>query len=104
MSRNCSECGRYLASLKSQAKGIGPKCLVRKRRRLALSFKPVQRDKARMLRKARSLSKVKPGVYRVRSGDSVYLTASNTCTCPSGKYRLTAATCYHSLAVQQEDA
>lgn len=104
MNRNCNRCGRYLPSLKSQARGYGKTCLRHKRQALAAGFKPIQADKAAKLRRTRSLSRVKPGVYRVRSGSNVYLSAANTCTCPSGKYRLTAATCYHSLAVQLEEA
>lgn len=103
MSRDCKGCGRYLPSLKSQARGYGETCLKRRRDALATAFKEAQRDKATKLRKARALTRVRPGIYRVRSGGNVYLTAANTCTCPSGKYRLTAATCYHSLAVQQEE-
>ena len=100
MNRNCKSCGRYLSSLRSQARGYGEKCLRRRRESLATGFKPFQVSKAKKLRATRSLSRVKPGVYRV-SGK--YLTARNACTCPSGKYRLKAATCYHSLAVQLED-
>lgn len=104
MNRNCKGCGRYLPSLRSQARGYGPKCLARKRRALAADFKPVQLEKAAKLRASRALTRVKPGVYRVRSGDNTYLTAKNACNCASGRYRPRAGSCFHQLAVSQEDA
>lgn len=103
MNRNCRGCGRYLPSLASQKRGYGEKCLRRRRRNLERGFKKTQIDKARKLRAGRAMSKVKPGVYRVRSGDSVYLTAANACTCPSGKYRPVAGSCYHQLAVLEKE-
>lgn len=104
MSRNCLGCGRYLPSLESQRRGYGEKCLRRRREQLLSQFKPVQRDKAQKLRKARALSRVKSGVYRVRSGSSVYLTAREACTCPSGKYRPLSGSCYHQAAVRIQEA
>lgn len=99
-SRTCLMCSRYLPSLKSQARGYGEKCLRRRRESLAKSFKPFQVSKAKKLRATRSLSRVKPGVYRV-SGK--YLTARNACTCPSGKYRPVDGSCYHQLSVRMQD-
>lgn len=99
MSKTCLGCGRWLYSLKSQRIGYGRRCLAKRRREIAAGYKPFQVDKARRLRSARALKRVRPGVYRVAGK---YLTTKEQCNCPSGLYRGRAKTCYHSLAVSLE--
>lgn len=99
MNRNCRECGRYLPSLRSQRKGIGPKCIKKVRERLASGFKKDQAQRAFQLRKDRQVKRVRPGIYRVKG----YLTARNACSCPGGVYRPHDGSCYHQLAVRLEE-
>lgn len=99
MNRNCRECGRYLPSLASQRRGIGPKCARRERQKFESWYKPQQVAEARDIRRHRQIKQVRPGVYKVKS----YLTARNTCTCPSGRYRPVFGSCKHTLAVQLEE-
>lgn len=101
MSRNCRVCGRYLPSLRSQRKGIGPRCLARVRAELASEFHPYQSRKATDLLRKHSLRRLRRGVYTVRSKGERYLTSKNACTCPSGRYRPFYGSCYHQLAVRE---
>lgn len=100
MNRHCSECGRYLPSLKSQRKGVGPRCAKKRRERFESWFKPTQVAEARDIRRHRKIKKIRPGIYQVKG----YLTARNTCTCPSGRYRPVFGSCKHTLAVLLEEA
>lgn len=104
MTRNCGECGRYLPSLESQRRGVGPKCRRKRRQMLAKSFKAQQVDRARAALRSGSVSRLRSlkggnGVYRVRSGENTYLATRDTCTCKSNRYRLTAGNCWHTLSV-----
>lgn len=111
-SRTCRICGRYLPSLRSQRLGFGPKCLKRYRdsvraqaevklSRVPWDYSQQQYDKAlRALREHRYVA-TRPRVYRIYSeSGEVYLTHRETCTCPSGRYRPTSGTCWHTLLVR----
>lgn len=104
MNRHCRVCHRYLPSLESQRRGIGPRCLKKVRDTLAEEFKPDQVERANALLRTRSLKRVRAGVYTVRSKGERYLTAAGACTCPSGKYRPRYGSCYHQLAVREIEA
>lgn len=99
MNRNCRRCGRYLAKLSSQRKGIGRTCARKERQKYEARFNEKQVAEARDIRRKRQIKKIRTGVYQVKS----YLTARNICTCASGRYRGTYATCKHSLSVMLEE-
>lgn len=104
----CLRCGHKLRSAPSIAAKYGPVC--RAKIRLAAITEAVKGFAAAQVDKARELiadggliPTSRPGVFRAVSskGDgTTYLTAANTCGCPSGLRRLTACTCYHSLAAR----
>lgn len=98
--RKCRRCKRFLPSLKSQRKGIGPTCARKEREKYESWFKPQQVKEARDIRRHRQIKKIRPGIYQVKGQ---YLTARNTCTCPSGRYRPVFGSCKHSLVVMLEE-
>lgn len=104
MTRNCSECGRYLPSLRSQRLGIGPKCRKRLARIDGNSFKLVQRQSAHEYVRRNAMTKVKPGVYRVRSGANTYMTSWSACNCASGRYRPLSGSCKHQYSVRLKES
>ena len=108
----CLRCGRVrhfrTAAAALAAKPPGRVCAARIR--LAAITEAVKGFAAEQVAKARELisdggliATGRPGVFRAVSskGDgTTYLTAANSCSCPSGLRRLTACTCYHSLAAR----
>ncbi len=100
----CQGCGRTLRAAASVAAGRGPQCRARVRRAAAvIDAKPGQVTKAlELIADGGIVPTSRRGVFRTvgSKGDVIYLTHSNTCTCPSGLRRLTACTCYHSVAAR----
>lgn len=99
----CQGCGRTLTAPRSVSAGRGPVCRAKIRKAAATAeAKPEQIAKAlELIADGGIVPTSRRGVFRTAgsSGEVIYLTHSETCTCPSGLRRLTARTCYHSLAV-----
>jgi len=96
MNRTCRECGRYLPSLASQRRGIGPKCAKKRRDRIAAGFSKQQVTEARDMLRHKQVKQIRRNVYQVKS----YLTARTACNCLGGLYRPVEGSCKHQLAVR----
>jgi len=100
----CHRCGRTLRSASSVAAGYGRWCRARIRAAIIAGavkgFAERQVEKARELIADGGIVAVRRQVFRAVSsdGERTYLTSPQTCLCTSGLRRLTATTCFHSLA------
>lgn len=103
----CGRCHRFLRSERSCREGYGPGCRAIMRAAAITAavrgFSASQIEKARELIELRALVATRnPRVFLVPSGDggTFYKSHPETCNCESGRRRLTACTCRHSLAVR----
>jgi hypothetical protein len=103
----CLRCGRTLRAASSVKRQYGRGC--RAIIRAASPAEAVKGFAQRQIDAARELIEdggliptSRPGVFRAVSsdGERSYLTHSETCACDSGRKRLTACTCKHSLGVR----
>lgn len=97
----CIRCGRKLTNKTSMRRGYGRKCrnhLNRAARQVALTFSETQvRKAANLLRSECVTWDGTESVYRVISGESIYWTSPERCTCPAGEH---GRRCYHRCAVR----
>lgn len=103
----CGRCHRVLRAESSKRDGYGRGCkAIMRAAAIAAAvrgFSASQIEKARELIELRALVATRnPRVFLVPSGDggTFYKSHPETCNCESGRRRLTACTCKHSLAVR----
>lgn len=99
----CRRCGRTLRSERAIECGYGERCrrfVYRAARALRATDNQVASRAADALIAPSLTPTGRKNVWRSKSSDGKreYITAPNTCTCPSNRYRLTATVCYHSAA------
>lgn len=97
----CIRCKRVMTNKASMRRGYGRTCrghLNRAARQVALTFSETQVRKAATLLKSEAVTwDEHEGMYRIVSGENIYWTLPDRCTCPAGQ---NARRCYHRCAVK----
>lgn len=97
----CIRCRRVLTNKASMRRGYGRGCrahLNRAAQQVAMTFSENQVRKAASLLRSEAISwDESEGMYRIVSGENVYWTLPDRCTCPAGE---NARRCYHRCAVK----